>query len=101
MAITATRCVILLFLLLAAVISYGAGFGAGIWLFVVMGAAFELSFWIKLIKLGNRDRRKVLKPKDEILTPTDFFCFNCKSTISKNDKKCPRCGWTWETQNKY
>ena len=55
MAITANRYLTLFLLFAAAGISYAVGFMIGFWLLIVIGAAFELAFWLKLI-LRNRRR---------------------------------------------
>lgn len=28
-----------------------------------------------------------------------FKCFNCGQEISGDIDRCPKCGWTWETEN--
>lgn len=50
MAIVANRYWILLALAAAAVVSYGVGSMAGLWLFVAAGVIFELAFWLELFK---------------------------------------------------
>jgi len=55
MAITVNRYLSLLLLFAAAAISYAVGFMVGFWLLIVIGGAFELAFWFKLI-LRSRDR---------------------------------------------
>jgi hypothetical protein len=52
MAITAKRYLTLFLLLVAASISYALGFIGGFCFFIVVGAIFELSFWVKLL-FGN------------------------------------------------
>ena len=47
MAITEYRYLTVFLLLLAAFISYAVGFAGGFWLFIAVGAIFELSFWVK------------------------------------------------------
>ena len=55
MAITANRYLTLFLLLAVAVISYAVGFMIGFWFLIVIGGAFELAFWFRLI-LRNRRR---------------------------------------------
>jgi hypothetical protein len=49
MAISANRYLTLLFLLVAAIISYAVGFVGGFWLLIAVGAIFEASFWVRLL----------------------------------------------------
>jgi hypothetical protein len=48
MRFASNRYLTLLLLLAAAAISYAIGFAAGVWLFLVVGVIFELSFWVGL-----------------------------------------------------
>jgi hypothetical protein len=50
MAIASNRYWILLALVAGAVVSYGVGSMAGLGLFLVAGAVFELAFWYALFK---------------------------------------------------
>lgn len=49
MRIASNRPLTLLLLLAAAAISYAIGFAAGVWLFLVVGGIFEISFWVRLL----------------------------------------------------
>jgi hypothetical protein len=54
MAIVANRYWALLLLLAGAVVCYTAGFMAGFWLLIVVGAILELAFWSELIRRKRR-----------------------------------------------
>lgn len=51
MGSASNRYLLLFLLLAAAAISYAIGFGAGVWLFLVVGVIFEISFWVRLFTL--------------------------------------------------
>ena len=53
MTLSANRYLVLFLLFLVAIASYAIGFMGGFWVFILLGAAFELTFWAKLI-IGNK-----------------------------------------------
>ena len=44
---------ILIILASGAFASYGVGFSAGLWAFVILGGLFEMSFWAGLLTLDE------------------------------------------------
>ncbi|WP_170829170.1 MULTISPECIES: hypothetical protein [Pseudoalteromonas] len=48
---TLYRILISLLLLIAAIAAYSYGSTTGIFLFIILGAAFEMAFWFKLFPL--------------------------------------------------
>lgn len=47
---SSVKWLVLLALLVGAGTSYGYGFSEGIWIFVVLGVLFELSFWVGVLR---------------------------------------------------
>lgn len=54
MAIITNRYVVFILLFVAAITSYAIGVSNGVWVFVVLGMAFEGFFWIKLLRRRHR-----------------------------------------------
>ena len=48
MAVPYSRYLALMLLLIAATVSYAVGSIAGFWMFILVGAVFEVAFWVKL-----------------------------------------------------
>jgi hypothetical protein len=53
MAISTSRVVTLLLLLVAATACYALGFASGFWLLIAAGAILELVFWFKVVRSGK------------------------------------------------
>ncbi len=55
---TFIKWLILILLLLGAAVSYSSGFSEGTWGFIILGAIFELSFWVGLFTIKDGDKEK-------------------------------------------
>jgi len=52
---TLIKWLILILFIVGAAVSYRAGFSESAWGFVILGAAFELSFWFGLFSIKDAD----------------------------------------------
>jgi hypothetical protein len=94
MAIVGNRYWILLALLTAAVVSYGAGFIVGLGLFVAAGVIFELAFWLELFNRRHQLIRRFLRAsrREPTSDKSSWRCQACREDNPGEFELCWNCG---------
>jgi hypothetical protein len=93
MAIVEHRYWILLALVTAAVVSYGAGFIVGLGLFVAAGVIFELTFWLELFRRKHLSIRRFLRARKETTSDkSSWRCHACREDNPGEFEFCWNCG---------